>query len=168
MCTDSCDLHTELMKRDELRADWDQSLFTSEVSSTQHEGSNFRAKDVRRSDGGRERVETMEKGDEQVRAQFWKRPIKMHYGTASPHTHTFSAGVVCCRFNCPPLTSANGFHDIATMSLHNEASYGWTGASSVSQLQINRHRSYFYLCIKAETVFTLCQLELRLSLRKSI
>lgn len=84
------------------------------------------------------------------------------------HTHTFSAGVVCCCLNCPPLTSANGFHDIATMSLHNEASYGWTGASSVSQLQINRHGSYFYLCIKAETVFTLCQLELYLSLRKSI
>lgn len=37
---------------------------------------------------------------------------------------------------------------------------------SFSHLQIDRHGSYFYLCIKAGTVFTLRRLEPCLSLRK--
>lgn len=121
--------------------------------------------------------------------------------------HACSAGIVCCHFNCPPLTSSNGFTFLGLVSTnilyvhphthteHMELArslsrstikrdtsischrcHGFAhcsqlrvnGTSSFSHLQIDRHSSYFYLCIKAETVFILCQLELCLSLRKSI
>lgn len=52
------------------------------------------------------------------------------------------------------------FHASAAVSLSRETNYGQPGTSSFSHLPINRRAGYFYLSIKAETAFTLRQLEL--------